>query len=106
MSDFKVTKTIEQINKKIADGEAVVVTAEEIIDIARKEGVVEAAKRLTWLPQVHLPLCVLQVHLLILVNPNRRFEQQKPGSTMWLHTPAWLPWIATLEQLKPVRMTH
>ncbi len=45
MSDYKVTKTIEQINKKIADGQAVVVTAEEIIDIADKEGVVEAAKK-------------------------------------------------------------
>ena len=33
MSDHKVNKTIEQINKKIAAGEAVVVTAEEIIDI-------------------------------------------------------------------------
>lgn len=45
MNDFKVTKTIEQINQKIADGKAVVVTAEEVIDIANKEGIVEAAKK-------------------------------------------------------------
>ena len=45
MSSYKVTKTIEQINKKIAGGEAVVVTAEEIIDMANKNGVVEAAKK-------------------------------------------------------------
>ncbi|MBU1193848.1 MAG: homocysteine biosynthesis protein [Proteobacteria bacterium] len=45
MTDFKVNKTIEQINKKIASGDAVVVTAEEIIDIAGKLGVVEAAKK-------------------------------------------------------------
>jgi L-aspartate semialdehyde sulfurtransferase len=45
MGKFKVTKTIDQINKKIADGQAVVVTAEEIIDIANKEGIVEAAKK-------------------------------------------------------------
>jgi uncharacterized protein (DUF39 family) len=45
MNEYKVNKTYEQINQKIAKGEAVVVTAEEIIDIARKEGVVEAAKR-------------------------------------------------------------
>ncbi|MFH2057818.1 MAG: homocysteine biosynthesis protein [Pseudomonadota bacterium] len=45
MSDFKVNKTIEQINKKIAAGKAVVMTAEEIIDIARQDGVVEAAKK-------------------------------------------------------------
>jgi len=45
MSEYKVNKTYEQINKKIAAGEAVVVTAEEIIDIAKKHGVVEAAKQ-------------------------------------------------------------
>ena len=45
MSDYKVNKTIEQINKKIAAGKAVVVTAQEIIGIAKKEGVVEAAKK-------------------------------------------------------------
>lgn len=46
MSQYKVNKTIEQINKKIAAGEAVVVTAEEIVDIAKKQGVVEAAKKI------------------------------------------------------------
>jgi len=45
MSDYKVNKTIEQINKKIAKGQAVVVTAEEIVDIAKKEGMVEATKK-------------------------------------------------------------
>lgn len=45
MSAFQVNKTIEQINKKIADGKAVVVTAEEVIDIAKKKGVVDAAKQ-------------------------------------------------------------
>jgi uncharacterized protein (DUF39 family) len=45
MNEYKVNKTYEQINKKIAKGEAVVVTAEEIIDIAQKHGVVEAAKK-------------------------------------------------------------
>ncbi len=46
MSEHKVNKTIEQINKKIANGQAVVVTAEEIVDIASKEGIVEAAKKI------------------------------------------------------------
>ncbi len=45
MSEFKVNKTYDQINQKIARGEAVVVTAEEIIDIARTQGVVEAARQ-------------------------------------------------------------
>lgn len=46
MSDFKVNKSVEQINKKIAKGEAVVATAEEIIGIAKEKGVVEAAKEI------------------------------------------------------------
>nr|WP_321400283.1 homocysteine biosynthesis protein [uncultured Desulfobacter sp.] len=45
MSTYKVNKTYEEINAKIAAGQAVVVTAEEIIDIAQKEGVVEAARK-------------------------------------------------------------
>jgi len=45
MSDYKVNKTVEQINRKIADGEAVVATAEEIIGIVKKEGVVKAARK-------------------------------------------------------------
>src|SRR6056297_2701369 len=45
MSTYKVNKTYEEINAKIAAGKAVVVTAEEIIDIADKEGVVEAARK-------------------------------------------------------------
>jgi uncharacterized protein (DUF39 family) len=37
-------KTITEINEKIRKGQAVVVTAEEIIDIAKKKGVNQAAK--------------------------------------------------------------
>ena len=37
-------KTIAEINEKIKKGQAVVVTAEEIIDIAKKKGVSQAAK--------------------------------------------------------------
>jgi len=39
-----MSKTIEEINEKIKKGEAVVVNAEEIIDIAREKGVKKAAK--------------------------------------------------------------
>lgn len=45
MNEYQVNKTYQEINDKIAKGEAVVVTAEEIIDIVEKEGVVEAAKQ-------------------------------------------------------------
>ncbi len=39
-----MTRTIEEINDKIKKGQAVVVTAEEIIDIAKKKGVAAAAR--------------------------------------------------------------
>jgi len=39
-----VAKTIEEINRKIKEGKAVVFTAEEIIDVARKKGVKKAAQ--------------------------------------------------------------
>lgn len=44
MSIFKVNKTIDEINEKIKNGEAVVVNAEEMIDVVEKKGIVEAAK--------------------------------------------------------------
>ena len=45
MKQHKVSKTIAQINQKIKSGDVVVVTAEEIIDIVRKDGPVEAARQ-------------------------------------------------------------
>ncbi len=44
MGVFKVTKTIDEINEKIKNREAVVVNAEEMIDIVNKKGIIEAAK--------------------------------------------------------------
>ncbi|MCD6231753.1 homocysteine biosynthesis protein [Candidatus Aerophobetes bacterium] len=40
-----MAKTISEINEKIKKGEVIVVTAEEIIDIAEKEGIERAAKK-------------------------------------------------------------
>jgi len=45
MPTYKINKTIEQINRKIQSGDVVVVTAEEMIDIVKAEGAVEAARR-------------------------------------------------------------
>jgi uncharacterized protein (DUF39 family) len=45
MKKFKVGKTIREINDKIKQGKAVVVTAEEMIDIVERHGDVEAACR-------------------------------------------------------------
>jgi len=45
MKKYKINKTYQEINKRIRSGEVVVVTADEIIDIVRDEGPVEAARR-------------------------------------------------------------
>ena len=45
MKKHKVNKTIREINAKIKSGDVVVVTAEEIIDIVKNEGPVEAARQ-------------------------------------------------------------
>ncbi|MBM4285118.1 MAG: hypothetical protein FJ128_07700 [Deltaproteobacteria bacterium] len=44
MAHFQVNKTYQEINEKIKKGQAVVVTAEEIIGIVRKKGEVAAAR--------------------------------------------------------------
>ncbi len=44
MKKNKINKTYKEINEKIRSGKVVVVTAEEIIDIVKNEGPVEAAK--------------------------------------------------------------
>ena len=45
MKKPRITKTIQEINARIQSGDVVVVTAEEIIDIVKSEGPVEAARR-------------------------------------------------------------
>ena len=45
MKKHKVNKSIREINEKIKSGDVVVVTAEEIIDIVKNEGPVEAARQ-------------------------------------------------------------
>lgn len=46
MKKFKVNKTYKEINEKIKQGKAVVVTAEEMIDIVEKNGEIEAARKI------------------------------------------------------------
>jgi uncharacterized protein (DUF39 family) len=45
MASFQVNKTIQEINEKIKQGKAVVVTAEEMIDLVSKKGEVKAARQ-------------------------------------------------------------
>lgn len=46
MKKFKVKKTFQEINEKIKEGRAVVVTAEEMIDVVKRHGEVEAARKI------------------------------------------------------------
>lgn len=46
MREYKVKKSYAEINARIKAGEAVVVTAEEMIDIVEKNGPVEAARKI------------------------------------------------------------
>jgi len=46
MKKFKVKKTLKEINEKIKEGRAVVVTAEEMIDVVERHGEVEAARKI------------------------------------------------------------
>ena len=43
-----MAKTIKEINERIKQGKAVVVTAEEIIDIVEEKGAKKAARRWMW----------------------------------------------------------
>jgi len=46
MKKAKIKKTYEEINERIKKGKAVVVTAEEMIDIVDKNGVQEATRKI------------------------------------------------------------
>lgn len=43
MAKTKIKKTIEEINRKIKDGNVIVVTAEEMVEIVKKNGPRNAA---------------------------------------------------------------
>jgi uncharacterized protein (DUF39 family) len=46
MKKHRVTKTYQEINERIRQGRAIVVTAEEMIDVVERHGDVEAARRI------------------------------------------------------------
>jgi uncharacterized protein (DUF39 family) len=81
MSEYKVEKTYQEINAKIKSGEAVVVTAEEIIDIVKKKGPVEAARRVDVVTTgTFAPMCSSGAFI--------NFGHSKPGikaSKVWLN---------------------
>ncbi len=80
-TDFKISKTYQQINEKIKNGQVVVVTAEEMIDIVRENGPVEAARRVDVVTTgTFAPMCSSGAFI--------NFGHSKPGikaSRVWLN---------------------
>ena len=79
--DYKINKTYQEINEKIKSGEVVVVTAEEMIDIVKENGPVEAARQVDVVTTgTFAPMCSSGAFL--------NFGHSKPGikaSKVWLN---------------------
>jgi uncharacterized protein (DUF39 family) len=73
----KLAKTYAQINKRIAKGEAVVVTAEEMIEIVAAEGAKKAAQRVDVVTTGTFgPMCSSGAFLnLGQIKPRMKFEK-------------------------------
>jgi len=84
MSEYKVQKTYEEINARIRAGQAVVVTAEEMVGIVKKNGPVEAARKVDVVTTgTFSPMC----------------------STRCPPMPAWPRWTSTSAPPSPPRKT-
>src|SRR5574340_282490 len=86
MANYQVNKTYQEINDKIKKGQAVVVTAEEIIDLVRRKGEVEAARTVDVVTTgTFSPMCSSGAFI--------NFGHSKPpikASQVWLnHVPAY-----------------
>ncbi len=78
---YKINKTYQEINAKIRKGEVVVMTAEEIIDVVKTEGPVEAARRVDVVTTgTFAPMCSSGAFI--------NFGHSKPGikaAKVWLN---------------------
>ena len=79
MSEKKIQKTYDEINARIKAGEAVVVTAEEMVGIVEKMVRKGRQERSMSSQQEHLPPCVLPVCFLISVRWYQPLRPQKSG---------------------------
>src|SRR4030042_5625561 len=81
MASHQVNKTYQEINDKIRKGQAVVVTAEEIIDLVRRKGEVAAARTVDLVTTgTFSPMCSSGAFI--------NFGHVKPpikASRVWLH---------------------
>ena len=103
MANYQVNKTYQEINDKIKRGQAVVVTAEEIIDIVRRKGEVAAARTVDVVTTgTFSPMCSSGAFI--------NFGHAKPpikASRVWLnHVPAyagWRRWMSISAPPSPAR---
>ena len=81
MNRYKINKTYQEINAKIRKGEVVVMTAEEIIDVVKTDGPVEAARRVDVVTTgTFAPMCSSGAFI--------NFGHSKPGikaAKVWLN---------------------
>jgi len=93
MSEYKVVKTYDEINARIRSGEAVVVTAEEMIDIVRDKGPEDAARHVDVVTTgTFSPMCSSGVFL--------NFGHSQPtlkASKVWLNNVAAYAGIAAVD---------
>lgn len=93
MSEYKVIKTYDEINARIKSGEAVVVTAEEMIDIVRDKGPEDAARHVDVVTTgTFSPMCSSGVFL--------NFGHSQPtlkASKVWLNNVAAYAGIAAVD---------
>ena len=93
MSDHKVVKTYDEINARIKSGEAVVVTAEEMIDIVREKGPEDAARKVDVVTTgTFSPMCSSGVFL--------NFGHSQPtlkASKVWLNNVAAYAGVAAVD---------
>ena len=93
MKKFKVGKTIREINDRIKQGKAVVVTAEEMIDIVERHGDVEAARRVDVVTTgTFSPMCSSGAFL----NVGHTAPRIKAGK-MWLNDVAAYGGLAAVD---------
>ncbi|MFP4474269.1 MAG: homocysteine biosynthesis protein [Desulfatibacillaceae bacterium] len=86
MSKYKVTKTYKEINEKIKSGEVVVATAEEMIDIVKKKGPVQAARQVDVVTTgTFAPMCSSGVFL----NFGHSRPTMKASHTWFNNVPAY-----------------
>jgi len=70
-------RSIEEINKKIARGEAVVLTAEEVVKLAKEEGIREVSKKVECCDYRNVCSNVLQWGVYKLWSHNAPYENGK-----------------------------